>query len=67
MTFAAFHNALRILTSIDRHELEAAGAMEHGDDKAWTAFRGDPFRWFIRADDGKAGKVWAIIEQRQRP
>ena len=66
MTFAEFHNALRILTSIDRHELEAAGAMEPGDDKAWTAFRGDPFRWFIRADDERAGKVWAIIERRQR-
>lgn len=66
MTFAEFHNALRILMSIDRHELEAAGVIKARDHNAWGEFRRDPFRWFIRADDADAPKIWAIIERRQR-
>ncbi|HQS14975.1 hypothetical protein [Reyranella sp.] len=66
MTFAEFHNALRILTSIDRHELEAAGVIKAGDHNAWGTFTRDPFRWFIRADDASAAKLWGIIERRQR-
>lgn len=67
MTFAIFHNSLRILTSIDMHELEAAGIIKHGDLNAWGTFRRDPFRWFIRADDVAARKLFGIIEQRQVP
>ena len=66
MTFAEFHNALRILTSIDRHELEAAGVIKAGEHNAWGTFTRDPFRWFIKADDTTAAKIWAIIERRQR-
>ena len=66
MTFAEFHNALRILTNIDRHELEAAGVIEANDHNAWGEFRRDPFRRFIRSDDATAAKLWAIIERRQR-
>ena len=66
MTFAEFHNALRILTSIDRDELEAAGVIKTNDHNAWGTFTRDPFRWFIRADDATAAKLWAIIERRQR-
>jgi len=65
MTFAEFHNALRILMSIDRHELEAAGVIKARDHNAWGEFRRDPFRWLIRADDTDAPKIWAIIERRQ--
>lgn len=63
MTFAQFHNALRVLTIIDYDELVAAGV--ENIDRRWASFQADPFRWFIRASDADAAKVWAIIEARQ--
>lgn len=68
MTFAEFHNALRILTSIDKHELVEAGIIDNSETghSRWMAFRDHPFRWFILASDTKASKLWAIIERRQR-
>lgn len=66
MNFADFHNGLRILLSIDRHELEAAGVIKINDHNAWGEFRRDPFRWFIRADDIAAPKLWAIVQRRQK-
>jgi hypothetical protein len=66
MTKNEFHNALRILTSIDAHELEAAGVIRHADHNAWGTFRRDPYRWFIRADDATAEKLWKIIERRMK-
>lgn len=66
--FDQFHNALRILTSLDKHELIEAGVIDHSesDHSKWIAFRDDPFRWFIRADDESATKLWGLIERRQR-
>lgn len=66
MTKAEFHNALRILTGIDRHELEAAGVTNLGGAFGWDAFRADPYRWFIQASDKEADAIWRIIESRQR-
>lgn len=66
MTRAEFHNGLRILLNIDRHELEAAHVIKVGDVNAWGEFRRDPFRWFIRADDSQLPKLWAIIERRTK-
>ncbi len=65
MTFAEFHNALRILASIDRCELIDAGALSDDDTGGWLAFRDDPWRWFVRAGDDEARAVWRIIEARQ--
>jgi len=65
MRFEAFHNALRILRSIDQHEMVAAGALCDGDQSGWVRFRDDPYRWFITANDDQARAVWSIIEQRQ--
>lgn len=65
MTLREFHNGLRILRSIDRHELEAASIIKQGDHNAWGTFTRDPYGWFIRADDEKASKLWDIIERRQ--
>lgn len=64
MTLSEFHNALRILTSIDMHELEAAKIIGVGDINAWGTFRRDPFRWFVRADDKTAEKLFALIQRR---
>lgn len=58
------HNQLRILMSIDRHELEAVGIIAAGDHNAWGTFVRDPFRWVIRADDVTVAKVWTIIKRR---
>ena len=56
-----FHNALRILINIDRHDLVGAGVGGHH----WPAFRKDPYRWFIAATDADAERVWLLIESRQ--
>lgn len=66
MTLRQFHSALRILLNLDRDELERAEVLQPGDHAAWIAFHSDPFRWFIRADDATAGKLWALIEGRMK-
>jgi len=66
MTLTEFHNALRVLTSIDADELEHAGVIKVNDHNAWGTFRRDPFRWFIRADDATAAKLWEIVKRRVR-
>lgn len=67
MTFREFHNALRIMISIDSHDLVQAGLIKHDDVNAWGTFHRDPYRWFIRASDKNARKLWAIIEERNTP
>lgn len=62
--FDAFHNRLRIMTSIDFHELVDGGVIEDDDEAEWEAFRKDPYRWFIRTDDDKAQQLWLLIERR---
>lgn len=64
---AEFHNMLRILVNLDRHDLEAGEVIPRGDHNAWGTFRRDPFRWFIRADDGTARKLFTMIERRHEP
>lgn len=61
-----FHNRLRILSSIDFHELVQAGVVtDDADGEAeWKAFRGNPWRWFIVCGDDEAEKLWALIEKR---
>lgn len=60
--FATFHNRLRKLLNIDMYELIRAGVIEADDTAAWERFSESPWRWFIRADDDKARKLWAIME-----
>lgn len=67
MTFEEFHNALRIMRSIDLHELQAVGLWT--DDvklgHQWIQFRNDPYNFFTRADEDTARKIWQVIENRQ--
>lgn len=65
MELQEFHNALRILRSIDRHELEEAGLQL--TDNQWLIFCHGPHDWFLRASDDEARKVWKIIEERMKP
>ncbi|MCX5495767.1 hypothetical protein OSH11_13720 [Kaistia dalseonensis] len=59
-----FHNALRILLSIDMHELVSVGVISPDDHTAWAEFRNDPFRYFIRSGDERCRKIWLLVEQR---
>lgn len=61
---SAFHNRIRLLHSIDMHELVNAGVLEIGDRTGWRDFRTNPCQWFIRASDDYAEKVWTIMEAR---
>jgi len=55
-----FINRLRILMSLDRHELEPDLTWEQ-----WRRFRTDPFRFLIRADDPTADAIWHAIVKRE--
>lgn len=63
---ADFHNRLRILGSIDFHELVAAGAItdDNWGEIEWTHFRLNPYRYFIAADDDVCQRIWQVIERR---
>ena len=63
MDLREFHNALRILRSIDAYELRDAGV--ENTDREWPQFGFNPWEWFIRASDHDAAAVWTIIERRQ--
>ncbi len=58
----AFRDRLRILDSIDFDELAMHSIID--DLVVWQAFRRDPFRWLIRADDERAERIWQLIEAR---
>lgn len=60
--FAAFHNRLRLMLSIDFHQLVEAGVMDANDHRGWAAFSENPWRSLIRMDDERAEKVWRIME-----
>ena len=66
MTLREFHNGLRLLLNIDKHELVAAGVIEADDDDGWVEFRDDPHIWFICASDVMADKLWALMQTRMK-
>lgn len=60
MTRAEFHNALRILNSIDQYEVPFLMPEQ------WVAFQDNPFRFFITCDDETCDALWAIIRGRMK-
>lgn len=74
MELREFHNGLRVLLNLDLRDLEAAGIVFDDDQhtpghaarrtKAYERFVSDPFRWFVRADDETADKLWALLKTR---
>ncbi len=60
-----FHNRLRILISIDMHELVEGGVIGVEEKNKWANFRSNPYRFFIRCDDDTANKLWGIIQERE--
>lgn len=61
----AFRDRMRKLLSIDMRQLVAAGVISSDDTNAWQSFCNSPHKWMIRASDGDAAKVWAIMEAGQ--
>jgi hypothetical protein len=59
-----FHNAIRILYSIDKDELERALGRPLTVVQ-WKQFSDDPPRFFIRADDETVAAIWTVVERRQ--
>ena len=64
--FDDFRQALRALFTLEMHELVRAGAIVREDYQTWRAFKIDPLRWFLIADDRTAEAVWCAIERRRR-
>lgn len=74
MTFEQFHNGLRLLRSIDLHELQAEGLWVEAKDprndsewkawEGWMKFRDNPHDFLIRCDDETAAKIWAVMVKR---
>ena len=64
--FDPFHNRLRILLSIDRHELVVAGVLESQDVAGWAQFSRDPFCFFLHLDDRRAGALWGVVQTREQ-
>lgn len=56
MTKDEFHNGLRLLRSIDSHEI--------GNPDWWPQFRDAPYEFFIRTSDENAALIWAAMEER---
>lgn len=65
MSLALFHNGMRILLNLERHDLIDAGVIQPEDAAAWRRFSDNPHRWFIVASDEQARRLWDVIERRQ--
>ena len=65
MEFTDFHGVLMTLMVLDQQELVGAGAIPDRDYEAWEAFRADPARWFLKADDDVAAAVWKAVWRRR--
>lgn len=68
MSSADFHNRLRILLNLDRHDLEEAGVLKAGREgwSEWIEFRRDPFRACLRMDDERYALLWGLMDRRAR-
>jgi hypothetical protein len=60
MDLREFRSALRLLTQLDRDEVGLEG-------RDWQAFRTDPFRFLIRADDETAERIGTALTVRMPP
>jgi hypothetical protein len=61
LSFRRFHNALRILHSLDYHEVSFLTYDANG----WVAFRDNPYTFFLLTNDETAAKIWQAIQKRQ--
>ena len=61
-----FRNALNLIKSIDRHELEEARIIPATSDGslAWAIFREDPIDFIQKLDNQRLARLWALMESR---
>lgn len=67
MTFAEFHNALRVLYCIEFDEFSTCLVGfydQHEWDRQWNKFITDPHRYFVSASTSIAERLFEIIEKR---
>ena len=64
ITLGQFLNGLKILNSIDAHELIGVGLDAMLDDDKWRLFRDDPFSWMMRAPSPDVEAVWRVMIKR---
>ena len=75
VTFKEFRNALCILRSIDKCELEEAGVLDvatHNESvveenkrrQRWMDFKDNPYDFLLRTDDETTDKLWALMIKR---
>ena len=57
IAFRRFSNALRIMRSLDEHEVP--------DLASWAGFRDNPFLYFLRASGKDQATIWRAINNRQ--
>lgn len=69
MSALRFRNMIASLFNLDRDVLETAGVIDLGatGNASWRALNDSPARWVLRLDDERLGKLWALIEARQKP
>ena len=62
----AFRNAINVLTSLDRHELEEAEVIRPGPDGAldWAVCLQTPLTFVRRLDDDRLDRLWELMESR---
>ena len=61
-----FHNRLRILMCIDKHDMVDAGVISDDDILRWKEFQKDPYRTFVRCNDETCTKLFGIIQRREK-
>lgn len=59
-----FHNALKVMASIDMDELVNAGVIQSGDFITWGEFRENPYHFFICSADDVAKRIWGVLMER---
>lgn len=65
MDAARFHNSLRIMWNLDRHDLVEHGVIDADDESTWKAFRDYPHNTAIRLGDERFDRLFALIQSRQ--
>ena len=60
---AKWRNIWAILSSLDRHEMNAVG-LTVSMGFSWPYFRSDPHRYLMSTDDTQAELIWRAVEKR---
>jgi hypothetical protein len=63
MQFDEFHTCAVALAALDMQEAIDAALFASDDLSEWNAFRADPLRWFVEADEATAHRVWRAMQR----